>query len=91
VAIAGDRPETGLRLTLDRASEAPLVYEGVISTKDADFTAKACVDDSGNVEVITDGGADLAEKARLIVRTVLRHAATDGVPPPRRIQRWRAS
>jgi len=89
VAIAGDRPETGVRLTLDRTSENPLVYEGVISTKEADFTARIEVDPAGNVAVISEAEPDLCEKARLIVRTVLRHTATEAVAPPRRIQRWR--
>jgi hypothetical protein len=33
--------------------------------------------------------ADLADRVRLILRAAWRHAKEDGVPPPRRIVRWR--
>jgi hypothetical protein len=92
VAIVGERPETGVRLTLDRSfagGASGLVYEGQIATKEGEFAVRVDVD-GAEVRVATEAGADLAEKARLIVRTVLRHAEADAVPPPRRIQRWRA-
>lgn len=97
MAIVGDRPEQGVRLRLDKkdepaavgASADSLVYEGQISTPDADFAVRIEADPSGNVVVATEAGPELAEKARLMVRTVLRHATSEGLAPPRRIQRWR--
>lgn len=78
-----------MRLRLDRIEGDALAYEGQISTPAQDFPARVTVDAAGDVTVDTTAGGDLAEKARLIVRTVLRHATSEGQPPPRRIQRWR--
>lgn len=91
MAIVGDRPSTGVRFQLDRvATEPRLVYEGEIVTPEREFSVRAEVDETGEVSVTTESGDELADKARLLVRTVVRHAASEGEPPPRRIQRWRA-
>lgn len=91
MAIVGDRPSHGVRFRLERALQPePLVYEGQISTAERDFKVRAELLADGDVAVTTDAGADLAEKTRLLVRTVLRHAQTEGQAPPRLIQRWRA-
>ncbi len=92
MSVAGGRPAHGLRLRLERAGAGePLRYEGVASTAQRDFALQITVEASGAVAVTTEEGApaDLAEKARLIVRAALRHAQAEGLGPPRRIQRWR--
>lgn len=90
MAIVGDRPAHGLRFRLERHEpESPLVYSGEIATPERDFAVRAEVSPEGEIAVTTEGGPDLAEKTRLLVRTVLKHAASEGQPPPRRIQRWR--
>ncbi len=66
-----------------------LVYEGHVLTPEAEFPLKATVDAAGEVAVETSADEALAEKARLLVRTAVRHAAADEEPPPRVIQRWR--
>ncbi|MBK6691159.1 MAG: hypothetical protein IPG50_02975 [Myxococcales bacterium] len=88
--ITGDNPEHGTRVDLTRTDDAELTYTGRIATNDRSFSLRVTV--AGDTVVAeTDGGPDLAERARLIVRTALKHAAADGLPPPRRIQRWRDS
>lgn len=99
VAIAGDRPESGVRIALERAkqSDPPWNYRGAAHVPDASFGAEVTVTESGDVTVSlgpdpTTGAAppaDLAEKVRLIVRTVHRQAKADGEPPAWRIVRWR--
>lgn len=96
--IAGDRPETGVRIVIQRdASKAdpPWTYAGVAHVPDASFPIAVGVDAAGTVTVTVQPAAsatpprDLAEKVRLIVRTTFRQATADGEPPPWRIQRWR--
>ena len=98
VAIVGERPLTGVRIAIERPREGgpPWNYSGSAFLPDASFSAKVAVTEAGDVEVaLTDerGGAppsDLAEKIRLIVRTVYKQAKSDGEPPAFRIVRWRA-
>lgn len=97
--VAGDRPESGVRIALERPRDpecAPWTYAGAAHTPQATFPLRVVVKGDGEVVVTldaADGGEppppDLAEKVRLIVRTVQRQAASDGEPPPLRIARWR--
>jgi hypothetical protein len=94
VPIAGDRPESGVRIVIERPREGgpPWRYEGAAYLPDATFALRVVVADDGVVDVtiIREGGLpDLAEKVRLIVRAAYRQAHADGEPPARRIVRWR--
>jgi hypothetical protein len=94
VAIYGDRPESGIRIAIERvkaAEDPPWSYSGSAFLPDATFDLRVVVDGEGNVDVILgdDAPADLAEKVRLIVRTVYRQAKSDGEAPAWRIVRWR--
>lgn len=101
VAIVGERPLTGVRIAIERPRDAgpPWSYAGSVFLPDAAFSASVRVTESGDVEVLLDAdpaerGAppppDLAEKIRLIVRTVFKQAKSDGEAPAFRIVRWRA-
>jgi hypothetical protein len=99
VAIVGERPQTGVRIAIERPREGgpPWAYAGSAFLPDASFSARVTVSEAGEVDVTLSseegGGApppDLAEKIRLIVRTVYRQAKSDGEPPAFRIVRWRA-
>lgn len=99
VPIAGDRPETGVRIKIERnksLEDPPWRYAGAAHVPEASFPVAVDVDAAGEVTVTIspapDGSApppDLAEKVRLIVRTVYRQAKADGEPPAWRIVRWR--
>lgn len=100
MAIAGDRPESGVRIRIERdksKDEAPYVYSGAAYIPDASFPLSVVVDAGGDVAVTLSPAAesseppppDLAEKVRLIVRTAYRQAKADGEPPAWRIVRWR--
>jgi hypothetical protein len=97
MGILGPHPETGVRIELERhdgASPPALVYGGVASTPGARHALTVTVGDGGSIDVAlpADVGAahpELAEQVRLLVRTAMKHAASEGVPPPRRIVRWR--
>jgi hypothetical protein len=95
MAIVGDHPQKGIRFILERAEEPsaaapPCVYEGAAFTPEMRYALRIVVDADGGA-TCDDGSVpdDLAEKARLLVRTMVRHARTEGTPPPRRIMRWR--
>jgi hypothetical protein len=98
VPIAGDRPETGVRIVVERdpsKPDAPWSYAGSAHVPEASFPIAVTVDAAGTVAVTVGPAAgaaaprDLAEKVRLLVRTAYRQATADGEPPPWRIQRWR--
>jgi hypothetical protein len=100
VPIAGERPETGVRIHVERdksREDPPWSYAGAAYVPDATFPVAITVDAAGEVTVTispsADDGtappADLSEKVRLIVRTVYRQAKADGEPPAWRIVRWR--
>jgi hypothetical protein len=101
VAIAGDRPETGVRIQIERdksREEAPWSYSGAAHVPEASFPVTVVVDAAGEVTVAiassagperAEPPADLAEKVRLIVRTVYRQAKADDEAPAWRIVRWR--
>lgn len=97
--VAGERPDSGVRIALERDKRGtpPWVYVGAAYVPDATFGARVVVTEDGSVDVTlsadADSGAappaDLPEKVRLIVRTVHRQAKADGEPPAWRIVRWR--
>lgn len=96
--IAGEKPESGVRIAIERPKDqaAPWKYAGFAHVPDASFPLVATVTDDGTVEVelapAESGQAppgDLAEKVRLIVRTVYRQAKADDEAPAWRIVRWR--
>ena len=98
--IAGDRPETGLRIQIERDTsreDPPWSYAGAVHLPDASFPVTAVVDAAGNVtatlspsaETGAEAPAELVEKVRLIVRTAYRQAKADDEPPAWRIVRWR--
>jgi hypothetical protein len=99
VAIIGERPETGVRIAIERPREGgpPWSYAGAAVLPDASYPLLVTVSAEGEVGVelaVTAEGvaapADLAEKVRLIVRTVYRQAKADDEAPAWRIVRWRA-
>jgi hypothetical protein len=94
MGIVGGRPETGVRIAVERGGPGgpPWRYEGEAVTADARFPLVAVVAADGDVsvELPREAPAPLAEKVRLLVRAAWKHAQEDGAPPPRRIVRWRA-
>ena len=99
MAIIGERPETGVRIAIERPREGgpPWSYAGAAVLPEASYPVRVTVSEAGEVGVelsAAAGGAappgDLAEKVRLIVRTVYRQAKSDDEPPAWRIVRWRA-
>lgn len=94
MGIVGHHPETGVRIDVERerAGGPPWRYEGEAVTPSERFRVAALIAEDGAVSVVLQSGAPagLAEKARLLVRTVWKHAREDAAAPPRRIVRWRA-
>ena len=101
VPIVGDRPESGVRIALERprdAEDPPWIYAGEAALPEAVFPLRVTIAADGKVvaDVLpsADGRAeppdDLAEKVRLIMRTVFKQGQADGEPPARRVVRWRA-
>ena len=90
--IIGDHPESGVRFVLESATAPEGVsarYVGAVFTPDRRYELDARVDGDGQVTVASEAPDDVQEKARLLLRTLVRHAATEGRPLPRRILRWR--
>ncbi len=107
MAIVGERPQTGVRIAIERprTDGPPWGYAGTAALPDAVFPVRVTVSEIGDVDVVLslsqamagrpdesgiEPPADLAEKIRLIVRTVYRQAKSDGEAPAFRIVRWRA-
>ena len=99
MAIIGERPESGVRIAIERPREGgpPWSYAGAAVLPDARYSLLVTVSAEGEVGVelaVTAEGVaaptDLAEKVRLIVRTVYRQAKADDEAPAWRIVRWRA-
>ena len=101
MSIAGERPESGIRIAIERPRDtgagAPWTYAGRADAPEATYPIRVVVEQQGDVRVEvcetergTEPPADLAEKVRLIVRAAFRQAKADGAPPARRIVRWRA-
>lgn len=92
MSIVGERPETGMRLRIERpvTGGPPYRYAGELATAEGARPLAALVDAEGEVTVELEGAdAPLLEKLRLVIRAAFRHAREDDRPPPRRIQRWR--
>jgi hypothetical protein len=93
MGIVGDRPESGIRIAVERAQGGPpWCYEGTATTPGEDFALAATIDAHGEVVVEVGPGAppELAEKVRLILRAVVRQATADGAgEPARKVVRWR--
>ena len=95
MAVGGERPETGVRILIERDAarpDPPWRYAGAAHLPQETFRVTVDVDAEGEVVVrVLDEGAppDLPEKVRLIVRAVFRQAKADGQPPAWRIVRWR--
>lgn len=98
VPIVGERPLTGVRIAIERPRDSgpPWNYAGSAFLPQASFEAKVTVTEAGEVGVELAGErgeappSDLAEKIRLIVRTVWKQAKADSEAPAFRIVRWRA-
>ena len=89
MAIVGDHPAHGIRFLLERCDEPPFVYEGAAFTPTERHTLRIAVAADGAVTASGEAPEAIREQARALVRTLVRHAAADGSPPPRRILRWR--
>ncbi len=99
-----ERPTTGLRIVLERddsagAGAGELRYAGQLLSpaETVDVEAEVAADGAVTVtiqraepsDLDSARGAALTEKVRLLVRTLVRQAASDDLSPPRRINRWR--
>ena len=83
------------------AAGAALQYVGSVLSPTETLAITALVAGDGSVTVTVDRSepddlaparrAALVEKVRLLVRTLVRQARSDELPPPRRINRWRES
>lgn len=92
MSIVGERPESGMRVRIERPLEGgpPYLYEGEVATAEGARRLSVVVNAEGEVAVEMSGAdASLVEKLRLMIRAAFRHAREDARPPPRRIQRWR--
>ncbi len=96
MSIVGEKPESGMRITLERPRDEnpPWIYAGAIELPDLRLAIRVVVSAEGDVTVTADPAApplsaDLGERVRLLVRTAYRQAKSDGEPPARRIVRWR--
>ncbi|HXX67655.1 MAG TPA: hypothetical protein VEK07_10760 [Polyangiaceae bacterium] len=94
MAIAGSRPEGGIRIEIERAGDAaaPWTYQGQAVTPGAQFPLRVVLSDRGDVHVELPSGAPpmLRTRVRLLVRSLWRRARDEGVAPARRLMRWRA-
>jgi hypothetical protein len=94
MSIVGDHPESGVRFVLERpyAGGPPWIYAGHAFTPDARFplSAEVAADGAVRVRVEADAPAEVAEKARLVLRALYKQSQADGDgAPPRKIVRWR--
>jgi hypothetical protein len=97
MAIVGDHPESGVRFVLERPRQTeepagPWVYHGDAFTPDARFSLEVEVARDGAVRVAGSDAlpAAVAEKVRLLFRTLYKQASLDpGGEPPRKVVRWR--
>jgi len=94
MGIVGDVPESGIRIEVERPRDGgpPWRYAGAVITPDARFALLATVSAEGDVavELAPNAPEELAQKARLLLRSVWKHARADNTAPPRRVGRWRA-
>ncbi len=93
MSVVAGRPESGLRIELERprGGGPPWAYEGLAVTPGGEWAVSATVSETGEVSVNAEAAApkDLSTKVLLLLRAAFKHAKADGVPPPRRIVRWR--
>lgn len=94
MAIVGEKPESGIRIVLERPRDGgpPWMYRGSAFTPEAALPLSAVVEENGVVRIETapDAPPEIAEKVRLMVRTVYKQAQADGDgAPARKIVRWR--
>jgi hypothetical protein len=91
--IVGDHPESGVRFVFERplAGGPPWTYRGNAFTPDTAFALEIEVSPAGDVRVTGDHApAEIAEKVRLLFRTLSRQAKdAPGGQPPRKVVRWR--
>ena len=91
--IVGDHPESGIRFVFERPDGGPpWLYEGDAFTPEARSPMAVRVEAGGEVTVTAGSelSADLAEKVRLLFRSL--HKQAKDFPrgePPRRVVRWR--
>ena len=94
MSIVGDHPEQGIRFEFTRAAsvEGMAIYGGFAFTPEAKHALRVVMDAAGLVTVEAEATLpkEIAERARMLVRTVVRHAKDGGGRPPLRIRRWRA-
>jgi hypothetical protein len=93
MAIVGEKPESGVRVRIERAPRnetGSSEYAGTVTTPDEQWNVSAAIDAAGDVKITSDAPASVIEKVRLLVRTAVRHASDGGAPLPRVIHRWRA-
>ncbi len=86
MAVTGDRPESGVRLELERPREGgpPWEYRGRAATPDGEWPVAATIGAEGEVRV--EAPPELQTKVSLILRTAFKHGQG---APPRKIVRWR--
>lgn len=79
----------GFLVTLEREGERS--YVGTVGEDDQEYPVRFELGEDGAVTVgpLADCPAELAERARLVVRASLKQNASLELPPPRRITRWR--
>ncbi|HLK36524.1 MAG TPA: hypothetical protein VKU41_07195 [Polyangiaceae bacterium] len=87
--IVGGLPESGVRVEIERPNDVgpPWRYRGRVDTPEGSVDIEAVVSADG--QVAANAPRDVADKVRLVLRTAWKHAAEDGLPPARRIVRWR--
>ena len=94
MGIVGVHPETGVRIAVERPRDGgpPWLYRGEAVTPSERFEVVIRVSAEGDVAVEAQAEAPhaLAEKTRLVMRAVWKHARAEEVPPPRRVVRWHA-
>lgn len=82
----------GFLVTLEKHGDAPLRYVGTVAENGAEHPVTFAVATDATVSVEATEPpcpSDLAERARLVVRSTLKQNTTLELPPPRRITRWR--
>jgi hypothetical protein len=90
LGIIGPHPSSGFRIDLIRqADEPPWLYRGTLATAVAELPLIVTVEAAGDVLLEAELEGALAERVRLLVRQVVKHALAEEQAPPRRIQRWR--
>ena len=102
VSIAGELPETGFRIRLERepSEAAPWRYTGELRTASSNLGVTAVMSAAGEIEVsleLLPGGPDaadgaldrgLGEKVRLLLRAIYKNTCAEepGSAPPRPVK-----